>query len=181
MLMQALHLLCPWTELMVSTPSNNGLYESGGAENAKTGTQFSLQKNFGELEFDWEERTVTMRAIGEDSSPLLSGKWSMDQLSGRVTMPGSLLTRKDFDLQRKSDSVLGNKWTCVNHRGRVSVMEQMLGHVATGFVLTLAPFPVLVPVYFLLSATGRLLRRKRMLVKDDSIKPKLISVTPLLQ
>jgi len=172
-LMRSLHLLCPWTELMVSAPSPGGLYESGGAEGAKTGTQYSLQKNFGELEFDWEKRTVTMRAIGEDTNsvPLLSGRWSMDQLSGRASIPGSPLKRKDFELQRNHDSLLGGEWTCVNYRGRVSVLEQMLGHVATGFVLTLAPFPVLVPAYFLLLATGRYLRRKRSWTRSASTKP----------
>lgn len=182
-LMQALYLLCPWTELMVSTPSSGSLYESGGAEGAKTGTQYSLEKNFGELEFDWEERTVTMRAIGEDAyfAPLLSGRWSMDQLSGRTPISGGSLKREDFELERNSDSLLDGEWTCVNHGGRVSVMEQMLGHVVTGFVFTLAPFPVLVPAYFLLLALGRFFRRGRSSTKGHPSKLSRVRVTPLLQ
>ena len=169
-LMHFLHFLCPWTELMVSRPSSNGLYEGGGAEGAKTGTQYSLQKNFGELEFDWEERTVTMRAIGEDmnTAPLLSGKWRMDQLSGRQTISGSLLKIKDFELQRSNSSLLDGDWTCVNYGGRVSVMEQMLGHVAAGLVFTIAPIPVLAPAYFLLLALFRFFRRGRSRTRSCS-------------
>lgn len=178
-LMQALHMLCPWTELMVSTASSS---ESGGGENAKTGTQFSLRKNFGELEFDWDERTVTFRAIGEDGNgePLLSARLSMDQLSGRISISGGFLKPKDFEIQRCHDSILDGDWVCVNHRGRVTVMEQMLGHVATGFALTLAPFPVLVPVYFLLLAMGRFLRRGRRTAAKVCSSQKL-NKTPLLQ
>jgi PhoD-like phosphatase len=168
-LMRFLHVLCPWTELMVSKPSSGDLFGSGGAEGAKTGTQFSLQKNFGELEFDWEDRTVTMRAFGEDndSAPLLSAKWSMDQLSGRSPIPGSLLQSDDFERQREANSQLESEWVCVNHRGRVSVMEQILGHVATGLAFTLVPFPVLVPAYILILLIGRSFRRARPLSRSD--------------
>jgi hypothetical protein len=168
-LMRFLHVLCPWTELMVSKPSSGDLFGSGGAEGAKTGTQFSLQKNFGELEFDWEDRTVTMRAFGEDndSAPLLSAKWSMDQLSGRSPIPGSSLQSDDFERQREANSLLESEWVCVNHRGRVSVMEQILGHVATGLAFTLVPFPVLVPAYILILLIGRSFRRARPLSRSD--------------
>lgn len=77
---------------------------------------------------------------------------------------------KDFDRERNYDSLLDGEWTCLNHRGVVSVMEQMLGHVATGFVLTLAPFPVLVPVYFLLISMNRFLRQGRLHAKGGSLK-----------
>lgn len=179
-LMQILHLLCPWTDLMISKPSENGLYENGGAEGAKTGTQFSLQKNFGELQFDWDDRTVTLRAIGEGQSaePLLSGKWSMDQLSGRESVPGSLLETRDYERQRELDPMLRSEWICLNHRGSVSVMEQMLGHVATGFVFTLAPFPVLIPLYFLLIAASRYLRRNGTKISGHFFQSR---TTPLLQ
>lgn len=170
-LMRFLHALCPWTELMVSQPSSGGLFESGGAEGAKTGTQFSLQKNFGELEFDWEERTVIMRALGEekDATPLLSAKWSMDQLSGRSPIPGSSLQPDDFKSQREENSLLQTEWVCLNHGGRVSVMEQIAGHVATGFAFTtLVPFPVLVPGYILLLVIGKFFRRARSSTRSCS-------------
>lgn len=176
-LMQALHLFCPWTELMVSTPSS---VDNGGDEGAKSGTQFSLRKNFGELEFDWESRTVRMRAIGEDGAdfPLLSALFSMDQLSGRSAVSGSHVTTRDFEQQQKFESMLDGEWTCVNHRGRVIVMQQMLGHFATGLTLILAPFPVLIPFYLLLIAFLRMFRNRRLPTKDMSSK---LIVRPLLR
>ncbi len=61
--------------------SIDGLYENGGGEGASTGLQYSLLQNFGEMEFDWLERTVTLRSLGKDEAkpPLLMAKFSMDQ------------------------------------------------------------------------------------------------------
>ena len=164
-MMQLLHLISPWTELMVSeTASDGSLHESGGAEGATTGKQYSLEKNFGELEFNWNDRTVSMRALGEnrDSPPLLSARWSMDQLSGRGLIPGSSLELDDFHRQQELDSLLDKEWVCANHRGVVTIAEHVFGHVAAGFVFTtLMPFPFLLPGYFVLIVLGRYLRRAR--------------------
>jgi len=42
---------------------NQGLHLMGRGEGSTTGLQYSLLQNFGELEFDWRERTVSIRAI----------------------------------------------------------------------------------------------------------------------
>jgi PhoD-like phosphatase len=156
-LMGLLHRICPWRDLLISSTETNvttGLYENGGGEGAKTGKQFSLLKNFGELEFDWEARTVVARVIGENAveTPLLSAKWSLDQLSGRTNMPGSKLTIGDFE------PTVNGKWTCLSHRGNASYVEHALGHAITGAVLVvILPFPFLVPLYvlFCLMRRGR--------------------------
>ena len=132
------------------------LSESGGSEGAKIGMQYSLLKNFGELEFDWEQQTVTMRAMGEDSaSPLLSAKWTLDQLSGRAFLPGSLVSSKDY-IDAQESSPVDGVWTCVNHRGRVQEMDHLLGHVVSGTALILlVPFPYLLVAYLLLGLSRR--------------------------
>jgi len=147
-----LHRVCPWTDVMKSDgkQSTDGLYENGGGEGAKQGLQFSLLKNFGELEFDWEERTVALRAFGEeqDGPPLLMAKMSMDSLSGRTgVLPGSRVSSKDFEKEAKfRHPAADGDWICINHRGRDSQLHHMIGRVATmGFLTILVPFPLLLP------------------------------------
>ena len=57
-------------------------------EGAKRGVQYSLERNFGELEFDWESRELVVRVLGEEvgGKPLLSTAWSFDVLSGNSAM-----------------------------------------------------------------------------------------------
>eukprot|EP00339_Tiarina_fusa_P022743 CAMPEP_0117058234 /NCGR_PEP_ID=MMETSP0472-20121206/40454_1 /TAXON_ID=693140 ORGANISM="Tiarina fusus, Strain LIS" /NCGR_SAMPLE_ID=MMETSP0472 /ASSEMBLY_ACC=CAM_ASM_000603 /LENGTH=352 /DNA_ID=CAMNT_0004775479 /DNA_START=478 /DNA_END=1533 /DNA_ORIENTATION=- len=97
-LMTIYHTVMPWNDLMVS--SKDGSHEFGGGDGGKQGLQYSLQKNFGELEFDWEARLVTMRAWGEDSSetPLLMAQQSMDaRLSAQTRLwEGAELGRLEF-------------------------------------------------------------------------------------
>jgi hypothetical protein len=162
--MSLLNNICPWTDVMLNTRRASSsklvqnkpeLAESGGAEGAKTGKQFSLEKNFGELEFDWDKRTVTMRAIGEHGAPLLSAKWAMDQLSGRSEMPGSLVTARDYAHAQENALVHGT-WTCVNHRGQVNAMHHMVGHVISGAAMTLLlAFPCIALLYVLIGMTRR--------------------------
>lgn len=128
-LMTITHHVCPWTNIMLSN-SLPDHFESGGAEGAKTGVQYSLLKNFGELEFDWNSHTVVMRSIGEDGRPLLSAKWSMDHLSGKIAVPDGLVTREEFVAEQKLVTN-GGEWTCINHRGRVNEMSIIAGHLAT--------------------------------------------------
>lgn len=169
-MMGVLNSICPWTDVMLSNRSdaspkpvgNLDLAESGGAESAKTGRQFSLQKNFGELEFDWDTRTVVMRAIGEGDKPLLSAKWTMDQLSGRTLMPGSFVAKQDY-AYALDDALVDGVWTCVNHRGRVNETHHLIGHLVTASALILlVPLPYLLFTCLLLSATRKYRARLTM-------------------
>lgn len=152
LLMHALHNLCSWKDVMtLSSP------------NGKSGLQYSLEKNVGELEFDWEDRTVTMRTFGEDSVPLLHAKFEMDSLSGHTPTRNSFLSKNDFiqELNNMHPSV-DNEWICINYRGRENNLANMAGHVATGFVLTvLTPLPCALPFCILTAVCYRgTLRRK---------------------
>ena len=166
-LMHSLHYLCPWTDILVSSSSDNsveGMHETGGGEGSITGLQYSLQQNFGELEFDWNARTVALRSIGknQDAPPLLMAKLSMDQLSGRAALHSPHLTPQDFRDETSGfhHRLLDSDWVCINHRGRDSQLSHMLGHVSTVLVLvTVVPFPLLLPVFLLLLFVRRWTQR----------------------
>jgi hypothetical protein len=144
------------------TGNGGNLYESGGGDETPQGLQFSLEKNFGELEFDWEERTVTMRAFGEtpDASPLLMAKMSMDQLSGNTFAPGSSLASTDFLRENRTrHPTIQGEWTCINHRGQDNLLSHVAGHVIAGIALTvIVPIPLLMPsilMFFLMRRATR--------------------------
>lgn len=165
--MTMMHHINPWTDLLVSDGSSEseGLFESGGAEGAKQGVQYSLERNFGELEFDWEERTIVMRTMGEDpkAPPLLSLKVDMDQVTGVREMPGSTLSAQDFSTQAiKQQEALDADWVCINHRGRVSTTGEVMGHLGVGVGLaTVASLPLMLPVLMALLCFRRLISLKR--------------------
>ncbi|KAG7372397.1 phosphodiesterase/alkaline phosphatase D-like protein [Nitzschia inconspicua] len=155
-LLHSMHNLSPWNDIMKVSPDNaesmEGLFENGGGEGAFSGLQYSLQQNFGELEFDWVERTVALRSIGkkDDSPPLLMAKVSMDQLSGRASLGSPHLSVDDFLAEKETDrhQLYDSDWICLNHRGRETGAERILGHVSTMFILvTVVPMPFLLPIF----------------------------------
>jgi hypothetical protein len=151
-LMTLSHWVMPMNDLMVSEryPTKDQdlnekvLYENGGAEGAKQGMQFSLSKNFGEIEVDWKLRTVSVRAFGEEKnpvSPLLAASFHFDQLSGRAQMPGGN-SANEIKEQLKSDYFLvdgdivpGSGYICVNHRGHTEGINFVFGVIAVTFLL----------------------------------------------
>jgi hypothetical protein len=151
-MIRMLHYVCPWTDVM---QANKGVphAENGGGEGAATGMQFSLEKNFGELEFDWEERVVRMRAMGENPSapPLLMAQYSMDQLAGRAPVSFHGLSPDDFAVESSTvrHSFYETDWVCLNHRGRDSPLSHMMGHASSAAALVLlVPLPLLLPAFF---------------------------------
>ena len=147
-IMTVAHWVFPMPDLMISgtTPPNNDddstLFENGGAEGSKQGQQYSLDKNFGELEIDWVQKSIAIRAFGEDSTapPLLSASFSMDQLSGLEPIPGAIR-----DIQSLQDRggflvdgniIKGSESVCVNHRGTANNAHFLIGMVAMTLVLS---------------------------------------------
>jgi hypothetical protein len=170
-LIRLLHYLCPWTDVMDATGSSNGLHETGGGEGAAEGLQFSLEKNFGEFEFNWNERSVSLRSFGEDpkAPPLLMAKVEMDQLSGHKTMPSSRLTPADFQAEENDPRhrLYESDWICINHRGRDTMDKQIAGHVATAVALiAVTSLPLLLPAFVALCVIRRWARRQ---VRPDAI------------
>jgi alkaline phosphatase D len=111
------HYINPWTEILVEE----------GAEGAKSGLQYALELNFGELEFDWENRAIQARVHGVDNAPpLLSVRWDMD-----------------YQDHSKND----NYWKCVNNRGPVNPIHRFGAQViSVGIILSFAGAPTLVAI-----------------------------------
>jgi hypothetical protein len=189
--MTMMHYVRPWTDLLVSDPSSlesEGLFESGGAEGAKQGLQYSLERNFGELEFDWEERSIIMRTMGEDpkAPPLLSLKVNMDQLSGIQEMPGSTLSAQDFATQAKKqqqqqEQSLDAEWVCINHRGQVSTTGEVIGHLGVGAGLGIVASLTMLPVLAVLLGFWRHSTHSRMSPKLSSPASNKVSSSQYLQ
>lgn len=106
------HHINPWTEILVDE----------GAEGAKSGLQYTLELNFGELEFDWENKAIQARVMGvNETAPLLSVRWEMDW-------------------QNRSHG--NTSWHCINHRGPVNPVHRFVAQVVSvGIMLTFAGAP----------------------------------------
>ena len=167
--MQTMHYILPWNHLA----NSDGAAYNGGIENAKRGIQYSLERNFGELEFDWEGRTVTIRVMGEDPNapPLLASRISLDQLSGRTQVHTDLVAARDFELEvHKRQELRASKaeWTCVGHRGRVTTARELTGQalvvISLGFIFG-------IPIFLGLYLSLRLIRFKRRRSKSRPLTP----------
>lgn len=156
--MTVAHWILPMPDVMVSQLSStlssdnfekesetagSGLYENGGAEGAKHGKQYSLEKNFGEIEIFWENNTIAVRALGEDESapPLLSASFSLDELSGTQIMPGSIDNIQSYQYSGRfmlDGSIVDDSQTiCVNHRGPASIIHFIFGFVAMTILVSI--------------------------------------------
>lgn len=149
--MHALHRWCPWNSLMDSRNNNDPTVTSGGGiEGAKQGIQYSLERNFGELEFDWDKRSVTIRSLGENSQgpPLLAAQIGFDQLRGVKPLDSYHLSTLDFDVEsKKPHTPVEGDWICIDHRGPTSALSEVLGLLqASTLVLTAFTFPIIVPM-----------------------------------
>jgi hypothetical protein len=157
-LMRIYHTVLPWNDVMMASYSlshQTNPYENGGGEGAGKGLQYSLEKNFGELEFDWESSTVAFRVWGEgkDKPPLLMSKMSIDRLSGRAgDMHGSLVSKNDFRKASKlSHEAFESEWVCVNHRGLERSWQYVFGHCTSILLMMfIFPVPLLLPALLLL-------------------------------
>jgi PhoD-like phosphatase len=161
------------TTSTTTTVSSSTLYENGGGENSfAQGMQYSLEMNFGELEFDWIHRTVAIRSIGHIDEkdgvvekPLIMARYSMDELSGRdeisnhyPKLDGDFV----FEEKRQVRSNIDGEWVCVNHRGRGTNVEHFVGHVAAGSVLvTLFLSPVCITMLLLYVVKKKVCATKR--------------------
>ena len=141
--MHVLQTFSPWTDLMISDSSPDS--RSLDNRHVTSGLQYSLEQNFGELEFDWKNRVLIARTIGhgpDEGEILLSAKWNMDELSGTMEASEKYLTQNDFVVtETKEHATTEDGWVCINHRGQPGLARQLLGHT-----MTIASFAVLFPV-----------------------------------
>lgn len=112
------------SKMMSGTGGLLSLYGNGGGEGSKQGTQYSLELNFGELEFDWENGVVISRILGlqddggnGNQPPLMSASWTLGQLNGGEAMPQVLSgeqVEKEMAMTGAVASLSG--WQCMAHR-----------------------------------------------------------------
>jgi alkaline phosphatase D len=135
------HWIGAWSDLVQ-------IDESKAEEGAKAGTQYSLDRNFGEFEFDWEKRQVRIRILGLETTPLLSTVWDMDYLSGPAAgIHNNFVTDADYLYKKLAPhGIQENDWICVNHGGHPSLAYKMLGVVAPiSCVLMMMLIPFILP------------------------------------
>jgi len=133
-----------WTDLISDNPSA----ESG----ASRGVQYSLEHNFGELEFDWDERKVIARVLGEDATqdPILSMTWEMRMLSGQAPVRPTGILHEDIfgdraDMLAKQSIVSEGDWICVNNRGQASPASKAFAFGSSIFITwTILTLPLVI-------------------------------------
>ena len=91
------------------------------SQGGKTGLQYSLLRNFAEMEFDWDDRKVAVRILGENSALLMQNVWDLDVLSAGPAPENRKLTTADFSstmqyLQRKGIAQTDD-WICLEYNG----------------------------------------------------------------
>ena len=191
LMLHLLHYTCPWTDI-IAIPASNKV-DDEPTTTPKTGLQYSLEQNFGEMEIDFRQERIHLRTIGTNAQPLLQVQYSFDELSfGRETMSPPppqtppRLSMKDYQNEvRNNPQLYGNisqddpnQWVCINHRGRDTTLPLVTGYMTSIAVLTiLAPLPILVPstlCILLVTRCWRRLggRRRRRRSCDGSINVK---------
>jgi hypothetical protein len=150
------HWISPWNELVVETD-----------EQGNQRKMFSLELNFAEFEFDWDNRQVFLRVMGkeQDAEPLFQSGWTLDELSGVTRMPGSKVTSDEY---KEADRVLvqhgmkDSEWACVPYRGVPPAMHFQLALAASlALPFTLMSLPVFAALVMFLLVGAHLLRRLR--------------------
>lgn len=143
--------------------NSNRLFENGGAEGAATGKQYAMDLNFGEIEFDFDNRIASIRALGKDinAPPLLSATYSFDQLSGTRHMPGAIANITSYGdlggVLMDGNIIPEGLNTCMNHRGPPDYVQLTAAVIIWHSVLiSFLVGPQLLLVYFL----QRYVRRK---------------------
>jgi hypothetical protein len=188
-MIRLLHYLCPWTDILDATGLEH--IEHGGGENATVqGLQFSLEQNFGEVEMDWEAGTMQIRALGhQDSSPpLLMAQVHLDQLRGHQSLSTQLLSQEEYEAEwqrnpggryprnpgnHSRDDTDTATWVCVNHRGRDTAVQHLIGHVSSAVILTiLVPIPLVAPLTLISLLALMVVRRWAAARRHPSVVPR---------
>jgi hypothetical protein len=76
-----------WTHVIADSAGSST--SSSSTTPPRRNMQYSLNRNFAELDFDWIQRQVTIQILGEqvNGPPLLQTTWDFDTLSGYVPPP----------------------------------------------------------------------------------------------
>lgn len=142
-----------WTDLV---------YESDPLDGAKAGFQYALDRNFGELELDWDNQQVLVRFFGNDTVvPLISTSWTFDELSKEQRpIDPPKVHRSDLDqmLQNliRRGSANADDWICINHGGHPSFFLKLFGVLSPVFLAgSIMIAPVALPLLAILVLARR--------------------------
>mmetsp|Transcript_5959 Transcript_5959/g.11710 ORF Transcript_5959/g.11710 Transcript_5959/m.11710 type:complete len:503 (+) Transcript_5959:127-1635(+) len=115
--------------------------------------QYTLQTNFGEFEFDWEDRSITMRVLGKDGVELLTRNWTMDVLSGKAAWGKSTLQDHHFDeaaqvlINYSGGNATMNDYYCLPYRGPQTASHKYFGFITSFTMIGAGAFlPILLPL-----------------------------------
>jgi hypothetical protein len=134
---------------------------------AKRRYQYTLKRNFGEFEFDWEKQRLIIRIFGEKKGvPLLSTAWDFELLSNstnETTVPMSHYAAEYQELVYHGVAA-ENDWICVAYGGRPSFLLKFFGFVspvALAAAGTLSPiFLVAFVVYYFITRIRKKTNKK---------------------
>ena len=115
--------------------------------------QYTLQANFGEFEFDWDDRRITMRILGKDGVELVTRNWKMDALSGKEAWGKITLQDRHFDeaAQKLTSDSSGNvtldDYYCLPYRGPQTTSHKYFGFITAFTMIGVGTFlPILLPL-----------------------------------
>lgn len=173
-----------WTDVVdLSLDDSNNNTEEVVA--TKTRYQYTLERNFGEFEFDWDNEQVVIRIFGyngSSSKPVVSTRWDFDTLSGRYNngsnqgvgqnVPASdyerlyqrlvIHTGSDDDANDSTATLSEDDWICINYRGHPSLLLKVFGFVSpiatAGFLMF---SPMIAPLTILLLWLHVFIRQRR--------------------
>jgi len=141
---------------------------------AKRRLQYALDRNFGELEFDWNRRELVIRGHGQEvgGAPLLSTAWSFDALSGATPLPEpGHVTPSDYQTIYRELSEHGAKeedWICVQYNGRLTSLRKLYGFLSpAALLLSILVAPVVIPlllVYYCFLRPRRIRKKNKIKV-----------------
>jgi hypothetical protein len=169
------HYTTSWTDVIQyrATTTTSAIPTPSSNEHWKTGLQYVLERNFGEMEFDWENRQVLVRVFGHTGTEFIHTIWPLDLLSGRnqteLIPTGRLRT---LDYERAYQNLLHHNvsqpddWICLNHRGVSSFGMKLFGVLApVGLVIFLVSLPFNVVMIILWMIWRHRKRQHRILNK----------------
>jgi hypothetical protein len=108
-----------------------------------------LERNFGEMELDWENRQVLVRVFGHTGREYIHTAWPFELLSGHndtEPIPTGRLRISDYERRyqnlRYHNVSQPDDWICLNHRGVPSFGMKLFGVLAPiGLVIFLFSLP----------------------------------------
>jgi hypothetical protein len=157
------HVVSPWTALLQKNGDSGSIHSDDTSWRRKKSQQYqySLDRNVADFEFDWIERLVTVRILGDEGQTLLREDWSMNQLT---TEADTMLSDEAFDVgEHRLESSLKttfpaghSQYICVNYRGNIDRVHFAFSVVSTIGVFMIAGMgPILMLIYVLTKAIRR--------------------------